>query len=170
MKNGWKDICLRLNKEIAALAGKKKLVVIETYQGVIHEELIANLKKGLKPARFIQAADFMYSEEEIKELVFPDVTDDRIFGFLTRLTMDAFFDPEKVEVFQAEIESSEDGVILIYGCGAALMCPNPDLLVYADMARWEIQLRMRRHLVDNLGVNNRNTADWMLLYKQGFFC
>jgi len=46
---------------------------------------------------------------------------------------------------------------------------DPDLLVYADMARWEIQLRMRRHEVDNLGLKNRDTEDWMLLYKQGYF-
>ena len=169
VENGWEDICLRLNKEITALEGKKKLVVVETYQGVIHEELIANLKKGLKPARFIQAADFMYSEEEIKELIFPDVTNDRIFGFLTRLTMDAFFDPLKLSAIKAEIEPEKEGVVLVYGSGATLICPEPDILVYADMARWEIQLRMRRHLVDNLGVSNRNTADWMLLYKQGFF-
>jgi hypothetical protein len=57
---------------------------------------------------------------------------------------------------------------VIYGCGASLLCQNPDLLVFADMARWEIQLRMRRHLVDNLGARNKN-IDWMLLYKQAFF-
>jgi hypothetical protein len=59
-------------------------------------------------------------------------------------------------------------VFVVYGSGAAFLFPNPDLLVYADMARWEIQLRMRQHRVDNLGVKNRNTPDWMLLYKQGF--
>lgn len=169
IENGWEAICILLNKEIAALGGKKKIVVVETYQGVIHEELIANLKGGLNYARFIRADDFMFSEEEIRRLIFPDVTNDRIFGFLTRLTMDAFFDPEKILAIQSEIESAEGGVILIYGSGAALLCPKPDLLVYADMARWEIQLRMRQHLVDNLGVNNRYTDDWNLLYKQGFF-
>lgn len=167
--NGWEAICTRLNKEITAISGKKKLVVIETYQGVIHEELISNLKNGLNHTRFILAEDFTLPEDEIKKLEFPDVTNDRIFGFLTRLTMDSFFEPEKVTAIQAEIASAEEGVILIYGSGAALLCPNPDLLVYADMARWEIQLRMRQHLVDNLGVKNRDTADWMLLYKQGFF-
>ena len=88
---------------------------------------------------------------------------------MTRLTMDTFFDSEKVKAIQAEIESAKEGTLVIYGSGAALICPKPDLLVYADMARWEIQLRMRQHLVDNLGVKNRNTADWMLLYKQGIF-
>lgn len=179
--NGWDAICKKLNKEIAALPGNKKLVVIETYQGVIHEELIANLQSRLKYDHFIQASESMFSDEEIKKLVFQDVTNDRIFGFLTRLTIDAFFDPEKVIAIQSEIEATNEGTILIYGCGASLLRPNSpslgggwgeagaSLLVYADMARWEIQLRMRQHLVDNLGVKNRNTDDWMLLYKQGFF-
>ena len=179
VENGWNDICARLTVAIHKIPKKKKLVVVETYQGVIHEELIAKLQNGLKPARFIQASDFMLPEEEIIKLTFPDVTNDRIFGFLTRLTMDAFFDPEKVRVIQAEIEQIKEGTIIIYGCGASLLCPKSPslggslgeapLLVYADMARWEIQLRMRKHLVDNLGVKNRDTSDWMLLYKQGFF-
>jgi hypothetical protein len=61
------------------------------------------------------------------------------------------------------------GITIIYGVGAALVAEKQGLLIYADMARWEIQMRMRKHLVDNVGVNNRNTDDWMLLYKQGFF-
>ncbi len=169
VEKGWTNICSRLNVEISALEGKKKLVVIETYQGVLHEELISNLSQGLKYTRFIHAERYMFSEDKIKNMIFPDVTNDRIFGFLTRLTMDEFFDPEKVEGIQAEISLAEEGVIIVYGTGAALLCPEPDLLIYADMARWEIQLRMRKNLVDNLGVNNRNTIDWMLLYKQGFF-
>ena len=36
------------------------------------------------------------------------------------------------------------------------------------MARWEIQLRMRRQEVDNLGLKNR-FVEYSFLYKQGFF-
>jgi len=177
VENGWEAICSRLNSHFEAITAKKKLVVIETYQGVIHEELISSLKNGLNHTRFILAKDFMLPEEEIKNLVFQDVTNDRIFGFLTRLTIDAFFDAEKVKAFQAEIELIKEGTIIIYGCGASLLRPNSpsfrgdwgEALVYADMARWEIQLRMRQHLIDNLGVKNCDTADWMLLYKQGYF-
>jgi len=178
VETGWKTICDKLNQSIAALSGTKKLVVIETYQGVIHEELISNLKSGLNYSRFILAEDYMLPEDEIKKMVFPDVTNDRIFGFLTRLTMNAFFDTEKVKAIQTEIAETEEGTIIFYGCGASLLLSNSPsfgggrgeaFLIYADMARWEIQLRMRRHLVDNLGVKNRDTSDWMLLYKQGFF-
>ena len=37
------------------------------------------------------------------------------------------------------------------------------------MVRWEIQLRMRKHEVNNIGVNNKDIEDWNLLYKQGYF-
>ncbi len=169
VSTGWAAISERLNDSIKALPGLKKVVLVETYQGVIHEELIANLSTGLKYDRFINASDYMYSEEEIKKLVFPDVTDDRIFGFLTRLSIEDYLDSDKVKEIKAALETITEGVILIYGSGASLLYSKPDLLVYADMARWEIQLRMRKHLVDNLGLKNKHTTDWMLLYKQGYF-
>ena len=103
VENGWSAICDRLNREIAAINQNKTVVVIETYQGVIHEELISNLKEGLNFSHFFLADDYMLSQDEIQKLVFQDVTNDRIFGYMTRLTMDSFFDPEKVKAIQSEI-------------------------------------------------------------------
>lgn len=167
--NGWDAIIAELNRTVALISKKKKLIVVETYQGVIHEEVMTGLQQGLVYNRFINAGEFMLPEQEIEKLVFPDVTNDRVFGFMTRLTMDAFFDVEKVKKIQNELSEMSEGTVIIYGTGAAFICPSPDLLIYADMARWEIQLRMREHLVDNIGLHNRDTPDWMLLYKQGFF-
>jgi len=45
---------------------------------------------------------------------------------------------------------------------------NPTILVYADMPRWEIQLRMRNNLVDNLGIQNRDESI-EAKYKRGYF-
>jgi len=166
---GWNNIVAELNHAIQNLKGEKKLVVVETYQGVIHGEVMHHLETGLQCDRFIRAEELMLPEDEVKKLVYPNVTEDRIFGYLTRLEIDAFYYPEKVKQLQNELAGLKQGTVVIYGTGAVYICPAPDLLVYADMARWEIQLRMRRHLVDNLGVKNRNTAVWMLFYKQGFF-
>jgi mannose-6-phosphate isomerase class I len=168
-ENGWDAICKKLNERISQIQKIHKIIVVETYQGVIHEEIIRGLKENLVYDRFILSEEYMLSEEKIREIVFPDVTNDRIFGFMTRLNMDAWFDQDKIAEFQEQLKSQQEGITIIYGNGASLLSPTPDLLVYADMARWEIQLRMRKHLVDNLGVKNRNTHDWMLLYKQGFF-
>ena len=114
VENGWTAICHRLNREILALNQKKTVIVIETYQGVIHEELISNLKEGLEFTHFILSEDSMLTPEENQKLVFQDVTNDRIFGFMTRLTMDAFFDREKVEMVQSDIELVSEGLIVIY--------------------------------------------------------
>jgi len=121
---GWDSIINRFNLAISEIPGNKKVVVIETYQGVIHQEIISNIKKSLKFDHFILASDCMLPEEEIKKMVFPDVTNDRIFGFLTRLTMEAFFDPEKVTTIQTEINNIKEGTIVIYGSGASLLCPQ----------------------------------------------
>jgi hypothetical protein len=161
----WKDITSELNKTIAILIKNKKqvVIVVETYQGVIHEEVMTNLEKGLHYEKFIRAEELMLPEEEIKKLVYPDVTDDRVFGYLTRLEIDAFYDKTAVKEIRTKLEQTEKGVIVIYGTVAAYVCPDADLLIYADMARWEIQLRMRQHKVDNIGEKNRNTPDAGLL-------
>ena len=43
-----------------------------------------------------------------------------------------------------------------------------DIFVYADLARWEAQLRFRRNEISNLGVENRALAA-SLQYKRAFF-
>ncbi len=169
IQNGWEKICLRLNKEIASISGSGKVIVIETYHGALHDELIASLKKYMLYSIFYNSSDFMLPADSISAMVFPDVTDDRVFGRMTRLSIEDFFDEDKLSVCKSEINKCNEGTIIIYGTGASLFCPRPDILVYADMARREIQLRMRKHLVDSLGMKNRNTEDWMLLYKQAYF-
>ena len=58
--------------------------------------------------------------------------------------------------------------MIVYGPGASLLCPEPDLLIYADMARWEIQQRFRKNKVSNLGVSNKELKA-SLQYKRAFF-
>lgn len=166
---GWDEISSRIFNRLSTVRSRRKVVVVEYYQGVLEEETTSALVKGIAPSLVISSNDCMWSKEKIEEMVYPDVTDDRIFGFMTKLEIDSYFNPEKVAAARKKIESISSGVVLVVGAGAAHIASQHDLLVYADMARWEIQLRMRAHLVDNIGVRNRNTKDWSLLYKQGYF-
>ncbi len=165
----WGNITARLAGDTAQAGKPATIIAVEYYPGVLEEETTAELIKGLRPALVIRSKQLMWPEETIRRMVEHDVTDDRIFGYLTRLTISAWFDPEKIHQAAASIKSICEGIVLVVGTGAAYICQKPDILVYADMARWEIQLRMRRHLVNNLGLTNKDTADWMLLYKQGYF-
>lgn len=166
---GWRPIANQLLNHLSLKSEEKKVMAVEYYQGVLEEETTLALNSHLQPVLLINAKDLMWAEEKIKAMTFQDVTDDRIFGYLTRLTINAYFDPAKIDAAKKQIAAVPSGLVMIVGAGAAFVFPEYDLLVYADMARWETQLRMRRHEVDNLGVYNRATEDWMLLYKQGFF-
>ena len=169
VNHGWESIVSQLLKEVHSRRKKTSVLAVEYYPGVLEDEVSSELIKGIGPVLVIQTKTLLWSESVIRKMVYPDVTDDRVFGFLTRLNLDAFFDPEKIRQASAAIDSVQEGIVLVLGTGATLVWQNPDILVYADMARWEIQQRMRCHEVNNLGLSNKNTADWMLLYKQGFF-
>ena len=163
---GWENICKHLFEQLQKLQKNKKVIVFETYQGVIDEEIIYVLQDNLKGTWFF-SKDFMLSEDEIDSLVHPDVTDDEVFGYMTRLTIEDFFDASKLKDAKKLIEEKE-GPVIVYGCGASLLCPEPDLLIYLDMARWEIQQRFRKNKVSNLGIGNKELKA-SLQYKRAFF-
>jgi mannose-6-phosphate isomerase class I len=64
--------------------------------------------------------------------------------------------------------NSAAGLVLVIGTGAALVAESWDLLVYCDMARWEIQQRQRAGEITNLGLDNR-TERPSLKYKRAYF-
>ncbi|NOQ91147.1 MAG: mannose-6-phosphate isomerase, partial [Flavobacteriaceae bacterium] len=165
--SGWDTICNQITLDLNKIQKSKKIVVVEYYHGIDEKEFKEEFIQLLKPDLHIDAKSALLPEKEIKQMVFPDVTDDRVFGFMTRLNLDNFFNYNKIKDLNEIIEKTE-GVILITGIGASILCQQRDLLIYADMARWEIQQRMRRYEVNNLGLNNKKT-DINFLYKQAYF-
>jgi len=164
---GWKQIGDVLKKRLSLMSKENITIVFETYTGVHDEELISALKKELQPETFVLASDAYKSESEIDKMTYPDVTDDDIFGFLTRLNLVDFFDEQKSRDLSDEVKVLK-GLTIVYGSGASLVAPDSDILIYADMPRWEGQLRYRRNEVSNLGVNNKDLKA-SLQYKRAFF-
>ena len=76
--------------------------------------------------------------------------------------------PEVWNRFEQEIENFNSDLIVVYGCGATLIQKDWDLLLYADMARWEIQKRFRKNEISNIGINNKD-VDFATQYKQAYF-
>lgn len=166
IQTGWEQIIGRLKTEIERNNASRYVLLIETYQGVYHDELINGFSL-LKPNLFIKSEDAFYQEDEISKITYPDVTDDAIFGYMTRLTYDKLLDPEKVNALRAKIKKAT-GLVIVYGHAAAIIADESDCLVYADMARWEIQLRQRKHEINNIGLSNADEAPG-IQYKRGFF-
>ncbi|MFZ4400771.1 MAG: class I mannose-6-phosphate isomerase [Bacteroidales bacterium] len=163
---GWNEINKQLKYQICNINKKKTIIVAECYIG-IYESLLVELTKELKPSHIFLSSEVMLSHQEIDKMVFPDITEDEIFGFITRLKIENFFNPQKMHSLQEEINQLPEGVILVYGTAASLLA-KADILLYFDMPRWEGQLRFRRNEVANLGADNKDMAA-SLQYKRAFF-
>lgn len=164
---GWDVITMQLKEAIGELEAANPKVAIDCYQGIFLEEVEKELLQKLNYDVLVKSTDAFKSEEEVAEMVYPDVTDDRIFGFMTKLKLADFFDKEKLAQQKQKLVEQK-GISIVYGEGASLLVDEPDLLIYLDLARWELQLRMRKGLVHNLGVKNAG-LEFLRQYKQSFF-
>lgn len=165
---GWAQIAARLRRSLAAVDKAVQVLVIECYQGVDDAEVRGELKRLFPEALWIDSASGMKSPDAINALLKDDITDDEIFGYMTRHQMDCYFDEPKVARVREQLSGVSSGLVVVYGVGAAYLCPQSDVLVYADMARWEIQMRFRRNEISNVGIENRMERP-SLQYKRGFF-
>lgn len=165
--SGWEAIGVQLKQAADGINSTKKIMVLECYQGVADEEIVPALQNIFPDALWMDSRTCFKPVDKIEKMVYPDVTDDAIFGYITRLNMIDYFDSGKLKAAQDRI-AANPGSVIVYGPGASLIEERPDLLVYFDMARWEIQLRMRANKVNNLGIQNK-TAPFSQQYKQAFF-
>lgn len=163
----WPAIVQTLAAQIQTIHKRKKIIVVECYQGVLHEELMDALRT-IEHNLWIDTEKLYKDEAVVQTMTYPDVTGDAVFGYCTRLVIDDYFDLPRLEEARRSLSEVSEGTIVIYGTGAALVADDYDLLVYADMPRWEIQQRMRRNEVANLGRRN-HAAPFSEKYKIGFF-
>ena len=165
--NGWTSVLNQIKKTLFSGKDKKrKILVVECYHGVHHTELIRHLS-FLNPDVFVDTRTLFKSPAEIASMTYPYVTDDPLFGYRAPFTYDDFFDKGKVVDFRKNLEDSS-GLTIVYGHGAAVVCPSYDTLIYVDMARWEIQQRFRRKEINGLGMENKEEAP-SIHYKRGYF-
>ena len=165
---GWAEIASQLRNALDALDKPVKILVVECYQGVYNQEVRTELQTRLPNAIWLDSASAMKDSSAVDDFLKDDITDDEIFGYMTRHGIDCYFNETRVAGLRRKIGEVSSGVIVLYGVGAAYVAPRHDILVYADMARWEIQLRFRRNEVSNVGVSNCMERA-SLQYKRGFF-
>jgi len=165
---GWQAVCARLESAVDALRSRRIVVTVECYSGVFESEIAEAIVRNLRPHSLIYSKDAFCSADAVDRKVLPfNGGSDPLFGWMTNLQVKDFLEPEKVSRLARQIDQVEEGLVVVLGAGASLIHPG-DILVYADMARWELQNRMRRDEISNLGVENRNLK-WSLQYKRAFF-
>jgi len=165
---GWNFIIERLRQAVNGRGQRKTVLAVECYSGVFEDDIVAAFSKQFRPDHLFCSAETFLSPAQVDRLVAPDLgVNDPIFGRMTRLTLVDFLDSAKRAALRESISKIESGIVVVIGT-AALLCCDADFIVYADMARWEAQLRQRRNEISNLGVENR-TLKASLQYKRSFF-
>lgn len=156
---GWDNILSEL--------GKSRILAVDFYVGVL-EEVVIDEFKVLEAELVVETRDLLKSEDEIRRMTNRFMTDDVLFGYVTNTELIDYFDLDKLEMARKQIAEVQ-GKVIVIGTGAALVVNQLEAtLVYADMARWEIQQRFRAHKIMALGVDNRDEAV-SLQYKRGYF-
>ena len=158
---GFPAICERLRR----LIRQKTVITVECYPGVDQEAVL----EGLSPLGFsavLHSDDLAFEPEKMDRLLAQDMTSDPVFGIMTVRRLADYFYPEKIAAAQRQIAGTPEGVVLVYGVGASLVHPG-DIQIYADITRWEIQLRYRR-VMDNWRTARQNLPK-LEKYKRGYF-
>jgi mannose-6-phosphate isomerase class I len=162
---GWARIVERL-AEVRSRA--RCVLVVECYPGVEVDGVRRALTEGLRPALVVDARQAFKEPAEIERMCAPHLGDDPVFGRMNGLGLSDFLEPGRRAVLQGRVDAAGDGLVLVFGSAASLVAPDHDVLVYADLARWEIQQRQRRHEASSLGVHDQRERP-SKLYKRGFF-
>ena len=100
---GWDEI-------LAVLAQEEKVLAVDFYTGVLEDEVIGQLKK-LQPALLIDTRQLMKPEEEILEMTSRFMTDDVLFGYLSNLRLEDYFDISRLEEARRQI-GEENGKVI----------------------------------------------------------
>lgn len=141
--------------------------VVELYPGCDAEAIEAGLVAALRPDVVLRSEDALLSPAEIERKFATTLGDDRVFACMRPWALQEFFDPKKLADAREQWWRAR-GSVLAIGTGAALVAQDWDRLIYADMARWEIQKRQREHRIGNLGMDNA-AASAAELYKRAYF-
>ncbi|MGI6243401.1 MAG: class I mannose-6-phosphate isomerase [Prevotella sp.] len=155
---GWENIVRKLSKALE----NSRIWVLELYSGVYEDQVEqAFAATGRK---IVRTRDLFKSEDEIHNLTQRFMTDDSLFGYISNVRLDEYFDPSKT----GKLSFEGDCEYIVIGTGASMIAPKDAPVIYFDMARWEIQQRFRRHEVKAIGIDNSSESP-SLQYKRGYF-
>jgi mannose-6-phosphate isomerase class I len=161
---GWQGIVACIGGEVARGA---RTISVELYPGVFEEDVLNSFLQGLRPANIFLTRHCWKTPSEIEAMVHGDLTDDPVFGRMSQLGIGDFADPRRTLQLQQACREAK-GVTLILGTGTALVEPEPDVLILADLARWEIQRRQRANQIGSFPSGDIHDSA-AAKYKRAYF-
>ena len=163
-ETGW-DAIGRLLK--ASVRPGRFVICVECYPGCFEKDIEKQLVSALKPQIVLRAEECNLPESAIQSLCARDLGDDPVFAFMGKYELSEFLDERELAKQRSRLRQAS-GLVVVIGTGATLLAEQWDLLIYCDMARWEIQQRQRAGEVTNLGLQNC-TERPQAKYKRAYF-
>ncbi|MEO0469491.1 MAG: hypothetical protein AAF206_07725, partial [Bacteroidota bacterium] len=154
---GYEAIGEEIQRQIQRMDKPRIVIAIECNQGTYESNTLDSLKQALSPNVTVRARDVYREESEIRDLVRKFLSFKSRVARMAPFTIEDYFDEKKLLSLRANIDFIEAGVILVHGIGAHLIW-EPDILIYADMSRWELMQRFRRKDISNIGVSNQHES------------
>jgi len=143
------------------------VIAVELYPG-IEARAIADRLASLSPhAHVLLTKDAFLSPAQLRTTFASTLTKDPVFNLMYPWTIESYFDPVLLERMRAQIAQTSAPTIIV-GAGAGYIVGRPNLLLHANVARWELQRRQRAHSIGNLGFDNQDASQGEL-YKIAFF-
>ena len=154
--------------DIASVVTGHPLIAVDVYPGGDVAAIAARIRAALPDAEVIDVEEAAAADPAaIDALIGRNLTDDRVFGVMSHFTVDEFYDADRLAALQQRVDERSAPTVLV-GWGADLAARRrADALVLVDMARWEIQQRMRAG-ASNWRAHNGD-LDVLRKYKRGFF-
>ncbi len=158
----WEGSCAVI-EHLASLATRDCVFVVECYPGV-DDGVLRMVREAFAPDVIVRSDDIFFEGDELTERMRAHLTDDRVRGVMYYGRLEDFVDERALEAARASVRRK--GRTLVFGVGAGLVAQG-DVLVYCDLARWEIQKRYRAGM-PNFRAHNEG-EDILRKVKRGYF-
>lgn len=158
-------------RDVAAVAEERagegpRVIVVDAYPGSDLTVLRAELAAALPDHLLIDVeAEAARPISDIDQRIAHNLTDDRVFGVVSHARLAEFYDADRLADLATHVAGEQS--VVLYGWGATLVPCAQHALVLVELARWEIQQRMRAGL-PNWRCEN-GAEDTLRKYKRGFF-
>jgi mannose-6-phosphate isomerase class I len=162
---GWEEILGAIHRNVTS---GQFILCIECYPGVPVSEISDRVRAAVEPALVIESEKLFRPERELNEMLQPYLGDDPVFGRLNPIEIEDFFDTKNLSDAREQVSRAGNELVLLVGPGASLLSNKIDLLVLAEISRWNIQQLQRQKVIGNLGTDNLEDSAGKK-YKRAFF-
>ncbi len=154
--SGWQAVAQRIGSEISRGA---KRIAIECYPGVAEDAILLALDSVFRPCLYRSNLRPLERFRRDDRLIAHDLTDDPVFGRMNGFIIDDFDRSRRLAASHAEVQRHRDSLTLGDRNWYQACCfRSPQVLIYADLPRWEIQKRQRSGKIGNLAAGNEQAT------------